>query len=86
MKNYYRVILGAQNKFANTAFQEGFIGVGFLPNLDLTNQFPENWREFNKKFVPIFLKEYIGKSKVAAGLSCATIWTIGRGVKIGDIV
>jgi hypothetical protein len=32
MKNYYRVILGAQNKLANKTFQEGFIGVGFLPN------------------------------------------------------
>jgi restriction system protein len=27
-----------------------------------------------------------GKSKVSAGLACGALWTISKGIKIGDIV
>ena len=58
------------------------------PNIDkdLTNSLPENWRDFNKEFIPIYLKQNPEKSKVAAGLSCGFLWTISKKIKKGDIV
>ena len=47
---------------------------------------PENWRDFNKEFIPIYLQQNPEKSKVAAGLSCGFLWTISKKIKKGDIV
>ena len=47
---------------------------------------PENWRDFNKEFIPIYLQKNPEKSKVAAGLSCGFLWTISKKIKKGDIV
>ena len=44
MKSYYRVMLGKKSIFAETCFNEGFIGADFEINQDLSNDLPENWR------------------------------------------
>jgi restriction system protein len=36
--------------------------------------------------IPIYLKENPGKSKISAGLACGMLWTISKGIQIGDIV
>jgi len=46
----------------------------------------ENWRDFNKEFIPIYLEKHPDKSKIAAGLACGMLWTITKGVKAGDVV
>lgn len=66
--------------------QGGFIGADFDIREDLTNQLPENWRDFNKKYIPVFMKNVPDKTKVAAGLACGMLWTICRGVNEGDVV
>jgi restriction system protein len=86
MKNYYRVMLGAKSVFADECFKENFIGVGFMGSIDFTNHLPDNWRDFNHKFIPEFLKINPDKKKVAAGLACATIWIIAKGILKGDII
>ena len=86
MKQYNRVMAGAQSIHADLCFREGFIGVDFDIDVDLTGRMPENWREFNKEFIPIFLAKNPSKSKVAAGLGCGMTWTVSRGLKEGDIV
>jgi restriction system protein len=86
LKNYYRVMLGKGSMYADVCRQQGFIGAGFDINQDLKNSLPENWREFNKEFIPIFLEVNPSKSKIAAGLSCGALWTIAKGIQIGDIV
>jgi restriction system protein len=86
MRNYYRVMLGKGSMYADVCRQQGFIGAGFDINQDLKNSLPENWREFNKEFIPIFLEVNPSKSKIAAGLSCGALWTIAKGIQIGDIV
>ena len=53
---------------------------------DLTGRIPEEWRAFNKEFIPIYLKNRPEKTKVAAGLACAAIWTVSKGMLQGDIV
>lgn len=86
MKNYYRIMLGKASIYAKEAHEGNFIGSGWFEDVDLTNKLPDNWREFNKKFIPIFHEKYPDKSKVAAGLACGMLHTITKGIIIGDIV
>ena len=79
-------MLGRGSMYAQECREQGFIGAGFDINQDLTNSLPENWREFNQEFIPAYLEANPGKSKIAAGLSCGFLWTICKGIKIGDIV
>jgi restriction system protein len=86
MKNYYRVMLGAKSIYADECFKGNYIGVGFMSSIDFTHHLPENWRDFNQKFIPEYLKERPDKKKVTAGLACATVWIIAKGILKGDIV
>ncbi len=86
MKNYYRIMLGAKSAFAEECYKGGFIGANFRIDTDLTRQLPDSWREFNKKFIPIWLEKHPGKSKISAGLSCGFLYTIAKGILKGDIV
>lgn len=86
MKNYYRIILGYKSMFADESYQGNFIGVYFLPDDDLTGQFPDNWKAFNQNFIPVYMAQEPDKSKIAAGLACGSLWTLGKGMQIGDIV
>ena len=86
MKNYYRIMLGKQSTYATECFAGGFIGADFDIDVDLTGKLPENWREFNKAFIPIYLQGHPEKTRVGAGLACGALWTISKGVRIGDIV
>lgn len=86
MRNYYRIMLGAKSIYAEQMHNEGYIGVGFFENIDLTGKLPDNWRDFNKSFIPKYLEEFPDKSKVAAGLACGFTWTVSRGLQHGDIV
>ena len=73
MRNYYRIMLGAKSIYADECFKGNFIGADFDINQDLTNQLPDNWREFNHKFIPVWLKPRPEKSKVSAGLACGAL-------------
>lgn len=79
-------MLGKRSVYAKEAIAGNFIGAGWFEKNDLTGKFPENWRDFNKAMIPEYLKENPGKSKIAAGLACAMLWTISKGIQIGDIV
>jgi len=79
-------MLGKKSIYAEDAHKGGFIGADFGIDQDLTRKLPEAWREFNKTFIPVFLEKNPGKSKVAAGLACGFLWTIAKGIRIGDIV
>lgn len=72
--------------YAEEAHNGNFIGAGWLEDIDLTNKLQENWREFNKEMIPVFLEKYPDKTKVAAGLACGSLHTITKGIQIGDIV
>ena len=86
MKQYIRVMLGKKSVYAKECFEGNFIGADFDIHEDLTNQLPENWRDFNAKYRPVWLENNPGKSKIAAGLACGMLWTICKGIKKGDIV
>jgi restriction system protein len=86
MKNYYRVTLGKGNMYAQSCFADNCIAIGFLHHVDLTGKLPDEWREFNKEYIPVFLKANPQKSRIAAGLACGAVWSVAKGMKIGDIV
>lgn len=86
MKQFYRIMLGKGSEHAEKCFNEKFIGTDFDIDQDLTKELTEDWRQFNKKFISIYLKANPEKSKVTAGLACGAIWTVSKGLKKGDIV
>ncbi|MBC7389483.1 MAG: DUF91 domain-containing protein, partial [Opitutaceae bacterium] len=86
MKNYYRVMLGPKSMYVNEALKDGFIGADFGIETDLSNKLHDNWRTFNQEFVPLYLTKFPDKTKIAAGLACGALWTVGKGILNGDIV
>ncbi|NDV63137.1 DUF1016 family protein [Puniceicoccales bacterium CK1056] len=86
MKNYHRLMLGAKSIYAAECLAGGFVGVNFEIHQDLTGQLPDEWREFNKKFIPVFLEARPEKTKIAAGLACGALWTVAKGMQLGDIL
>lgn len=86
MKNYYRVRLGKNGVHAEDCFTGGFIGTDFGILQDLSSKLHPEWREFNKEFVPIFLATHPDKSKITAGLACGALWTVSKGMQVGDVV
>lgn len=86
MKRYNRIMLGKKSIYAAQCFSGNFIGADYDIYEDLTGQLPEDWRPFNQKFIPLWMQNNPGKSKIAAGLACGMLWTICRGLKVGDVV
>ncbi len=86
MKQYIRIMLGAKSIFADECYRGNFIGADFGITQDLSHELPDNWRDFNKKFIPIWLDLHPTKNKIAAGLSCGALWTVSKGIQQNDIV
>jgi restriction system protein len=86
MKSFYRVMLGQKSAYAADCLAGGFIGTDFGINLDLTHRLPDEWRAFNKEFIPIYLASHPEKTKIGAGLACGALYTVSKGIKQGDIV
>lgn len=79
-------MLGRAGRFAKMCREEGYIGANFDIKKDLTDSLPENWRQFNEQTIPLWLESNPGKSKTAAGVACGFLWTIAKGLQIGDVV
>ena len=86
MTSYYRLMLGQKSIYADQCFKENFIGVDFGIPEDLTRNLPDVLREFNKKYIPVYLRGHPDKSKIAAGLACGNLWTVAKGINVGDFV
>lgn len=86
VRNYYRVMLGRQSMHAAECFAGGFIGTDYEINQDLSGQLPDEWRQFNVRFIPVFLASHPDKTKIGAGLACGALWTVSKGIRPGDVV
>lgn len=86
MKRYFRIMLGTKSMHASECRAGSFIGADYGIYQDLSSKLPDQWREFNKVFIPVFQKCHPEKTKIAAGLSCGFLWTISKGIQKGDIV
>lgn len=82
----YFIRLGRQGAFVQDAVERGYVGVDYGMVDDFTGKFPDEWTAFNKTYIPRYLELSPDKTKVAAGLACGTIWTLGKGMKDGDLV
>jgi len=85
-RGYYRVRLGEGGKNADECLEGGFIGADFLVREDLSGKLPEDWRAFNREFIPVILAAKPEKSRVGAGLNAGALWTVSKGVMVGDLV
>jgi len=86
MKSYYRIMLGAKSIHAADCYSNNYVGAGFRIDEDLSKKLPDNWREFNLQFIPVWMAKHPGKSKISAGLSCGYLWTVAKGINTGDII
>jgi restriction system protein len=86
MKSYYRVMLGKKSSHADLCLKGGFIGADFGVAQDLTEKLGLDWKEFGRTVAPIYAANRPDKSRIAAGLACGSLWTIGKGMQAGDIV
>jgi len=77
-------MLGRKSDLAEKCRLEGFIGADFDISEDLSHHLPDEWREFNEKWIDKLLPGR--KSKVSAGLAAGSLWVISKGIKQGDIV
>ena len=79
-------MLGRKSVHADACYQGEFIGADYNIDTDLAGKLPENWREFNKAFIPVYQSRNPEKTKVAAGLACGMLHTVAKGIRKGDIV
>nr|WP_233120869.1 endonuclease NucS domain-containing protein [Chlorobium sp. KB01] len=79
-------MLGRKSAYASECFGGGYIGADFGINEDLSRKLPEEWKDFNKQFIPVLLANEPDKTKIGAGLACGALWTVSKGIKRGDIV
>lgn len=84
MKKYLRVMLGQKSLHAEECFAGDFIGVDYGLVEDLTGKLPEEWRAFNETYIPVYLASHPGKSRIAAGLACGCLWTVAKGLNLGE--
>ena len=85
-KSYYRIMLGKHSLCAEECHEGSFVGGDWDIDLDLTGKLPDDWREYNRNFIPVYLKDHPDKSKIAAGRACGMLHTICKGIQIGDVV
>lgn len=86
MKTYYRIMPGQGSIYAAECFAGNFIGADYGIDEDLTTKLPDEWREFNAAFIPVYLANHPGKTKIAAGLACGSLWVVSKGLQKGDFV
>jgi restriction system protein len=66
-------MLGKKSAYAAEARNGNFIR-DYRIDFDLSHQLPDNFKDFNEKYIPVWLKRKPGKSKISAGLSCGQLW------------
>jgi len=84
--SFYRVMPGRQSIHIDECVSGGFIGGDWGFSDDLSFHLPDNWRDFNKTYIPIFLEMNPDKTKVAAGLACSMLHSICKGMPVGASV
>lgn len=79
-------MLGRKSCFAEDCRNNSYIGANFEIKENIADRLYDNWKQFNEEVIPIWMASNPDRSKVAAGLSCGYLWTICKGLKIGDVV
>lgn len=85
-KQYFRLMLGPKSAHADECIEGSFVGVDYKLHENLSGKLPEQWRDFNKRYIPLIMKIWPEKNKISAGLACGAIWTVSKGMNEGDLV
>lgn len=85
-RSFYKVMLGRASSAADEARVHGFIGADYRVQVDLSNRLPDKWQDFNEEWIPYFLAEGGKPNRVSAGLAAGQLWTVAKGIQVGDIV
>lgn len=86
MPNFYRVMLGRRSVHAEECLAGGFIGTDYGMEQDLSNHLTDEWRDFNRRFIDIYLSYRPDRTRIGAGLACGAMWTVSKGILAGDHV
>ncbi len=78
--------LGQAGLYSDEAFNEGWIGTGWMQTVDLTQRLHESNAEFRQEFIPIVIETNQLDTKIAAGLACSATWVVAKQMNRGDIV
>ncbi|NUQ53827.1 MAG: DUF91 domain-containing protein [Phycisphaerales bacterium] len=86
MRNYHKVKLGSGGEYFAECLQGGFVGTDFEITEDLTGRLYSTCSEFNREFVPIQQGLNPGKTKASAVSDMSKLWTVSKGILVGDLV
>jgi restriction system protein len=86
MKDFYCVMLGKGSMYAHVSRQKGFIGAHFGNDQDFMGLLGDDLREFNQQVRPIYLAAFPEKSKGSVSLPGGYLYSVCKGIKVGDIV
>lgn len=86
-KNYWIMHMGQSNKFAQTGYENNFIGVGWNElNKDLTDFQNLNRKDFADNINPAIKKAYKDKSASVRGSIIGQLFRFSNLMRIGDVV
>ena len=84
---FKRLRTGRTHQWFKEFKNNDYVGVSYGLKTDISADLFENWRDFNKKYIDKVIELSGGiKSRVGAGLNCGVIWTLSKGVEIGNII
>lgn len=86
MPTYYRMLLGSGYVFVAECLAGNFVGINFGMPIDFTGTFGDDWQQFNKRYIPSYLHHSPDRNRIAAGLACASLYTVGMKMQTGDYV
>ena len=71
-------MLGAGSVFAAQAYEEGWVGTGWLQELDLSSKLYEAKSDFTSEITPILLGSEGTQNKFAAGAAASATWVVAK--------
>lgn len=86
MKQYNRIMLGEGGKYIKDCQENGYIGVNFLKDVDLSALPHDDEQQWRKELIEKFLAANPDKSIGTARNSVGFLWTVCFGLKNGDII
>jgi restriction system protein len=82
---YWRINLGEKGKFAQEAFEGGWIGTGWAGDRDLSEPIRQTREDFSQWFIALLMSSG-NSNKRAAAIGSSATWWVGNGLELGDIV
>ena len=83
---YNRIMPGGKSVHLDECLRDGFIGVDFNLNEDISKFLKYEWKTFREKFKPYYKSLNPDKTNVAIGLHSGSVYTVCASLYIGDVI